>query len=130
MIVVQDQPTRQDQPARDQAGSPARWRALLEARWRERLRELIDLSVAYHEADEQDVSDHAIRARLALAETDEALQRLTDGRFGQCEDCATEITGARLLAEPETRYCAYCAGIMPVAVPASSAFRGQECSQR
>lgn len=119
----------QDQPARDRALGLAHWRALLEARWRERLRELIDLSVAFHEGDdEQALGHHAVLARHALAQTDEALQRLADGSFGRCEDCGARISAARLAAEPETRYCAGC--VTPAAAPASSGFRDPECLLR
>jgi len=106
-------------PRRGQTGR-SRWRALLEARWRERLEVLTDLSVEFHdsaalapgtrERDSQRVlSRRAVVARYALAETDKALHRLATGEFGQCEDCAGDIPQARLLAEPEARYCEHCA---------------------
>jgi RNA polymerase-binding transcription factor DksA len=96
------------------------WRALLEARWRERLEVLTDLSVEFHDSaalapgsrgrDSQRVlSRRAVVARYALAETDKALHRLATGEFGHCEDCAGDIPQARLLAEPEARYCERCA---------------------
>jgi len=97
----------------------SRWRALLEARWQDRLAELTDLSVAYHDAaapaagrdageSQRVLSRRAVLARYALAETDKALHRLTTGEFGRCEDCAGDIPPARLLAEPEARYCEHC----------------------
>jgi len=106
-------------PRRAQTGR-SRWRALLEARWRERLEVLTDLSVEFHDSaalapetqgrDSQRVlSRRAVVARYALAETDKALHRLATGEFGQCEDCAGDIPRARLLAEPEARYCERCA---------------------
>ena len=105
-------------PRRGRAGR-SRWRALLEARWRDRLAELTDLSVAYHDAtapapgtqareSQRVLSRRAVVARYALAETDKALHRLATGEFGRCEDCAGDIPQARLLAEPEARYCARC----------------------
>ncbi|HKD88729.1 MAG TPA: TraR/DksA C4-type zinc finger protein [Streptosporangiaceae bacterium] len=98
----------------------SRWRALLEARWRDRLAELTDLSVAFHDAgapgpgmqaceSQRVLSRRAVVARYALAETDKALHRLAAGEFGRCEDCAADIPQARLLAEPEARYCERCA---------------------
>jgi RNA polymerase-binding transcription factor DksA len=98
----------------------SRWRALLEARWRDRLEEVTDLSVAFHEAaaptdgrtqqeSQRLLSRRAVVARYALAETDKALHRLATGEFGRCEDCAGEIAQPRLLAEPEARYCERCA---------------------
>lgn len=105
-------------PRRGKAGG-SRWRALLEARWRDRLEELTDLSVAFHDAaasangttpreSERLLSRRAVVARYALAETDKALHRLAAGEFGRCEDCAGEIPQTRLLAEPEARYCDRC----------------------
>jgi RNA polymerase-binding transcription factor DksA len=106
-------------PRRGRTGG-SRWRALLESRWRDRLAELTDLSVAYHDAaapvpgvsaheSQRLLSRRAVVARYALAETDKALHRLSTGEFGRCEDCAAEIPQARLLAEPEARYCERCA---------------------
>ena len=106
-------------PRRGRTGG-SRWRALLEARWRDRLAELTDLSVAYHDAaapasgiraheSQRTLSRRAVVARYALAETDKALHRLATGEFGRCEDCAGDIPHARLLAEPEARYCERCA---------------------
>jgi RNA polymerase-binding transcription factor DksA len=100
--------------------SRSRWRALLESRWQDRLAELTDLSVAYHDAaapgpgasareSHRLLSRQAVIARYALAETDKALHRLATGEFGRCEDCAADIAHARLLAEPEARYCEDCA---------------------
>lgn len=98
----------------------SRWRALLEARWRDRLAELTDLSVAFHNVaapyagtqvseSQRMLTRRAVVARYALAETDKALHRLATGEFGRCEDCAGDIPQARLLAEPEARYCERCA---------------------
>jgi RNA polymerase-binding transcription factor DksA len=98
----------------------SRWRALLEARWRDRLEALTDVSVAFHDAaalapgsqareSQRVLSRRAVVARYALAETDKALHRLATGEFGRCEDCTGYIPQARLLAEPEARYCERCA---------------------
>jgi RNA polymerase-binding transcription factor DksA len=98
----------------------SRWRALLEARWRERLEVLTDLSVAFHDSaalapgthareSQRVLSRRAVVARYALAETDKALHRLATGEFGHCEDCEGDIPQARLLTEPEARYCERCA---------------------
>lgn len=105
-------------PRRSKTGR-SRWRALLEARWQDRLQELTDLSVAFHDAIpangmQQDesrrrLSRRTVVARYALAETDKALHRLAAGEFGRCEDCSGDIAQARLLLEPEARYCERCA---------------------
>jgi RNA polymerase-binding transcription factor DksA len=98
----------------------AGWRALLEERWRDRLRELTDVCVAFHEAGMRSpaaeprmslrtLSRRAVAARHALAETDQALSRLLAGEFGHCEDCADEIPVGQLLQTPEARFCSRCA---------------------
>jgi RNA polymerase-binding transcription factor DksA len=104
------------------AGGP-RWRALLEARWRARLQKVTELALAYHDAAATAVgrgtgSGHEARLRLrtllrqtvasrrALADTEEALARLSAGNYGWCESCAGAISAQRLVITPETRYCA------------------------
>ncbi len=69
----------------------------------------------------QDADDAAQRAperELAMALTDHerreldavvaALQRLDDGRYGRCGDCATDIPFDRLKAEPWALRCVGC----------------------
>ncbi len=111
------------------AGGP-RWRALLEMRWRARLQEVTELALAYHEAAAaaaghggsgegrlqvervlrlQRLLRRTVISRRALADTEEALARLSAGRYGRCESCAGAIPAQRLAAMPETRYCARCA---------------------
>jgi RNA polymerase-binding transcription factor DksA len=99
------------------------WRALLESRWRERLQQVTELSVEFHDAAAAAPAAGAVRpgpalrrlmrraasARRALADTDEALARLAAGRFGRCENCAAPIPSQTLRAEPEARYCTRCA---------------------
>ena len=112
----------------DPAGGP-RWRALLEMRWRARLQEVTELALAYHEAaaaaggrgtggggDDgpqlqrlRRLQRRTVTSRRALADTEEALARLSAGRNGRCESCAGVIPAQRLAATPETRYCARCA---------------------
>jgi RNA polymerase-binding transcription factor DksA len=109
-------------------GGP-RWRALLETRWRARLQEVTELALAYHEAAAAAAASHGtgggdtgpqmrrllrllrrtVISRRALADTEEALARLSAGRYGRCESCAGAIPAQRLAATPETRYCARCA---------------------
>jgi len=108
---------RRSKTRRSKTGLSA-WRALLEARWQDRLEELTDLSVAFHDAVPADdtkeneslrlLSRRAVVARYALAETDKALHRLAAGEFGRCEDCAGDIAAAQLLDKPEARYCERC----------------------
>jgi hypothetical protein len=104
----------------DQVAAGARWQTLLEARWRDRLRELTELCVAFHESGPvapaspprpslRRLMRRAVAARQALAETDAALRRVARGAFGRCEDCSAEIPASSLLSAPETRYCQGCA---------------------
>jgi RNA polymerase-binding transcription factor DksA len=99
-----------------------RWRVILEERWRDRLQNVTELSLAYHAATGHGSGDvdglkdagtrrllsRAIAARRRLADTEEALARLTAGRFGQCEQCLALIPETLLAAAPEIRYCAEC----------------------
>ena len=111
-----------------------RWRALLEARWQARLRELTELSLAYHvaiaaapdragpgagsgsgagraaEPEAQALLRRAVTARRKLADVEEALARLAAGEFGRCEQCGAQIPDGLLATAPEIRYCARCDG--------------------
>ena len=99
-----------------------RWRALLEARWQARLRELTELSLAYHVAiasagasasgqpEAQGLLRRAVTARRKLADVEEALSRLAAGAFGRCEQCGAQIPDGLLATAPEIRYCARCDG--------------------
>ncbi len=126
-------PTREPDPATElehfvEPGPAARslphWRALLEARWQARLSQVTELSLAYHDAAAtgahqtgdraaegmlRDMLRRTVATRRALADIEEALARLSDGRFGRCEQCWDAIPAARLAHMPETRYCETCA---------------------
>jgi RNA polymerase-binding transcription factor len=104
------------------------WRALLEARWRDRVQEVTELSLAYHEAASavavvadggapasgpaerkvRKLLRRTVAARRALADTEEALGRLASGRYGLCEGCMDAIPARLLAAAPEARYCPRC----------------------
>jgi len=47
--------------------------------------------------------------QLQLEEIMDALDRIKQGTFGNCEDCATPVPKARLKEVPYTRYCVACA---------------------
>jgi RNA polymerase-binding transcription factor DksA len=88
---------------------------MLETRWEARLRELTELALAYHSAEEaqrhtETLLHRAVRARRKLAEVEEALGRLTAGGFGRCEACGSAIPEGLLAVSPETRYCPRCDG--------------------
>jgi len=113
--------------SRRAALSGPRRRAQLESRWRTRLQEVTELSLAYHDAAAavavssggrrsgmaggrqlRSLMNRAIAARRALAETEEALARLSAGHFGFCEHCAAPMPPAQLAETPEARYCPRC----------------------
>jgi RNA polymerase-binding transcription factor DksA len=112
-------------PARgDSASGAPSWRALLEARWRARLERVTELSLAFHDAAAGEparpvprqagrplrcLMRQAIAARRELADTDEALGRLSAGQYGRCESCSGPISRRTLQAAPEARYCSRCA---------------------
>ena len=124
----------QDQDRGSRAPGPAQagrvrgplWRALLEARWRDRVQEVTELSLAYHEAASAAAADggapasgpperkvrkllrRTVAARRALADIEEALDRLASGRYGLCEGCAGAIPARLLAGAPEARYCPRC----------------------
>lgn len=102
----------------DDGGFAPRWRAILETRWRIRLQEVTELSMAYHGAAAGSIEDRharrllrrAVAARQRLADTEDALGRVTAGAFGRCEQCRAPLSDTLLVAAPESRYCARCAG--------------------
>ena len=51
---------------------------------------------------------NAERHSTALADTNAALEKVADGRYGVCEDCGEAIGYARLLAYPSARRCLTC----------------------
>jgi DnaK suppressor protein len=110
------------------------WRAVLEARWQAVLREVTELSLAYHAAAGDSAGDAAgdsagrgaagrggaggeqarrllcrtIAARRRLADVEEALGRLAAGTFGRCEQCGAPIPAGLLALSPDRRYCPRC----------------------
>jgi DnaK suppressor protein len=116
--------TTAKQARRPGPAAGARWRALLETRWQARLREVTELALAYHEAAADPgpgpggseptlrldrLLRQTVASRRALADTEEALARLSAGSYGWCESCAGAIAAERLAVTPEARYCARCA---------------------
>lgn len=113
---------RQARPVR--RGSAQR-RALLEARWRETVGRITALSIAYHDAAQlvpgglpggrgalsrraRRIARQVAGQRQILAEIEAALERITAGRYGWCEQCGRLIATARLAVRPHVRYCAAC----------------------
>ena len=48
------------------------------------------------------------RETAHLAAVDAALDRIEAGTYGECTDCGTEISAARLHATPEAARCVHC----------------------
>ena len=122
----QDRGSRAPGPAQAGRVRGPVWRALLEARWRDRVQQVTELSLAYHEAASAAAADggapasgpaerkvrkllrRTVAARRALADTEEALDRLANGRYGLCEGCTGAIPARLLAVAPEARYCPRC----------------------
>ncbi|ATZ29384.1 General stress protein 16O [Streptomyces lavendulae subsp. lavendulae] len=49
------------------------------------------------------------QTREHLEEVDQALQRLEEGRYGQCEHCGAAIPPERLAIRPTATTCVHCA---------------------
>jgi RNA polymerase-binding transcription factor DksA len=52
---------------------------------------------------------HAYRARETIEEIEDALVRIEDGSYGNCQSCGRPIPFERLETVPQARYCAACA---------------------
>ncbi|MFI8349863.1 TraR/DksA family transcriptional regulator [Streptomyces sp. NPDC085596] len=59
------------------------------------------------------VSSLLTQARLHLEHLDEALVRLSEGRYGICERCGAEIPAERLEVRPASTRCVGCAAAGP-----------------
>ena len=105
----------------------SRWRELLEEQWQARLLRVTELSLAYYETGEHispgadggtvrelgRLQQQTVTARRALANTEEALGRLSDGRYGHCEQCGRDIPARWLVRTPDARYCPRCSPPAP-----------------
>ena len=107
------------------------WRALLDARWQAEVRRVTELSLAFCDTAEQmqvfaspagqdagelrwatgrlrRAENRTVAARRSLADIEEAMGRLTAGRYGRCEQCGTDMPARWLTQVPEARYCPRC----------------------
>ena len=57
--------------------------------------------------EEVDVADEE-RERVEIAQVQRALQRLDEGRYGDCASCGDPIPLPRLLAQPAAERCVAC----------------------
>ena len=103
-----------------------RWRERLERLWRRQVEEIIELSLAYHEAASaepagdrpepaaarsrrlQQTRARAASAHHALAEIEAALARIDAASYGICEQCGERLRADWLEASPQLRYCRRC----------------------
>lgn len=111
-------------PAGPADGLP-QWRDRLEQLWRLKVEEIIELSLAYHEAASAGRADagpelaggppagrrllaRTASAHHALAEIEAALGRIDAARYGICEQCGLRLPGGWLRACPQIRHCVDC----------------------
>ena len=103
-----------------------RWRDRLERLWRRQVEEIIELSLAYHEAASaggaagrqepagarsrrlQRALARTASAHHALAEIEAALARIDAASYGICEQCGERLGADWLAASPQLRYCRRC----------------------
>lgn len=101
-------------------------RAQLEERWRARLERVTELSLAYYDAAQvagqggsaaergradrrtRKLARAVVAERQALVEIEAALDRITRGQYGRCEQCREPISAALLASHPQARYCSAC----------------------
>jgi RNA polymerase-binding transcription factor len=115
-------------------------RALLEGCWRARLERITELSLAYYDAAQRSgQGTYAERSRAArqarklaratagerqqLAEIEAALQRISTGKYGQCEQCRAPIAAALLASRPQARYCESCGRLADLPADAGQQLR-------
>lgn len=60
--------------------------------------------------ERQQVAALLAEARASLADIDNAVRRLDDGRYGTCTSCGRQIAPERLDALPASPVCVDCAG--------------------
>jgi DnaK suppressor protein len=85
------------------------------------LKRLDDETQALGPDSAQDVADRSVlgmsreslfertsQQRVVLRMVEEALQRISDGSFGECASCGDDISARRLEALPWTQYCLRC----------------------
>lgn len=98
------------------SGALRRRRVMLLSLAAESEEELVALAGPSHQVAEADLAPLVGRldepARRELEAIEEALARMTQGRYGLCETCGQPIETPRLLAVPTARSCASCAAVL------------------
>ncbi len=118
-------PNQRPRPA-SLADDLPRWRARLERIWRLQVEEIIELSLAYHDAASapcpggmpepggspgsglREVLSRTAQAHHVLAEIEAALGRIDAASYGLCEQCGLRLDAGWLEACPQVRYCRGC----------------------
>lgn len=113
-------------PSAGLASDLPRWRDRLEGLWRRQVEEIIELSLAYHEAASagrggggpelagprarrlRPILARIACAHQAVAEIEAALSRIDAARYGACEQCGLRLQAGWLEASPQIRYCPVC----------------------
>lgn len=88
-------------------------RDLLETQVREHTDQLAELTESARQRDYGGHDPDTLRrlieiARQGVADTAQALRRMSEGTYGLCEGCGGEIPTARLEILPCARYCVPC----------------------
>ena len=95
-------------PYRPRAGEQEELRNVLEAQFQRQTDRLIQLTGRYRHSHDDALAASIASARLALADTAHALQRIAEGRYGACEHCGLRIPRWRLLDLPHASLCPRC----------------------
>jgi DnaK suppressor protein len=74
------------------------------------VRQLRDLTDADSVLERELAEAGALRAQEALAEIEQALERLEAGTYGRCDECGDPVPFERLEAIPAARFCVACPG--------------------
>ncbi|MEQ4301027.1 TraR/DksA family transcriptional regulator [Plantactinospora sp. B6F1] len=85
----------------------------LERQFREHTDQLTELTVYSRQPDRGGHDPDTLRrlieaAQQGVADTAQALRRMSEGSYGTCEGCGAEIPVARLEILPWARYCVPC----------------------
>ncbi|MGC5022461.1 TraR/DksA family transcriptional regulator [Micromonospora sp. DT47] len=88
-------------------------RDLLERQFQEHTDQLTELTVHSRQPDRDGYDPDTLRrlmdaARQGVADTAQALRRMSEGSYGSCEGCGGDIPLARLEVLPWAQYCVPC----------------------
>jgi DnaK suppressor protein len=87
---------------------PDELRDVLETQFQGQTDQLIQLTSRYRFGRDDTVAASIASARLSLADTAHALQRMAEGRYGACENCGLDIPRWRLRHQPHASLCLRC----------------------